>query len=514
MKNHVFFSYSFHHRHIVEYYYSFFSKYAPSTKKNLEREIFFYDKVIHKDTWEKAVIDFLRKTKKFVLFLGEEMGNTQRLELEHWNGMKHKIPESKSLLVLIEDPGNFQGEMPSGFDDTVFFKKRGKDLDRDGSFLELYKKLEGDAIPFIDGLPTNSQIFNYEKDIINFYTKKYIIDEKIIEDGASWGDNKELKETLDGIKEKLNMGVPPSWPDVKVNERIEQVRDVDIYEFVDNPLLNKNPDSDKPYKNSEIGDPRDDRVVAAALANYHSSSALFDYDLSENPCEKFCLKERALTFPEAGPREKVYNPINFDQRPNFNVAILVSGGIAPGINALIDSITRRHFKYARKSNYEDKLQVFGMKNGFLSFINGNAKYLLYPDDELIPKKSDDVINTSEFISHGGSIIGTSRDEDLEVAGKKRMNGLSKILTHLESMNVSILYVIGGEGSMKAAHTLYSLYEEDEQRKEREKEGSSPWRFNVVGIPKTMDNDILWVWQTFGFMSAVEKARGVHRLSGS
>jgi 6-phosphofructokinase 1 len=55
--------------------------------------------------------------------------------------------------------------------------------------------------------------------------------------------------------------------------------------------------------------------------------------------------------------------------------------------------------------------------------------------------------------------------------------------------------------MKAAHALYSVYE-----KKYNKEND--WRFNVVGIPKTMDNDILWVWQTFGFMSAVEKAREI------
>src|SRR5690606_18459493 len=53
--------------------------------------------------------------------------------------------------------------------------------------------------------------------------------------------------------------------------------------------------------------------------------------------------------------------------------------------------------------------------------------------------------------------------------------------------------------MKAAHALHSVYE-------KRFPGFNDWRLNIVGIPKTMDNDILWVWQTFGVMSAVEKAR--------
>jgi 6-phosphofructokinase 1 len=59
-----------------------------------------------------------------------------------------------------------------------------------------------------------------------------------------------------------------------------------------------------------------------------------------------------------------------------------------------------------------------------------------------------------------------------------------------------LYVIGGDGSMRAAHALQRTA--DEMGKD----------LAVVGVPKTMDNDILWIWQSFGFLSAVEKAREV------
>ena len=60
-------------------------------------------------------------------------------------------------------------------------------------------------------------------------------------------------------------------------------------------------------------------------------------------------------------------------------------------------------------------------------------------------------------------------------------------------------VIGGDGSMRAAHMIWTRA----QRMHAEGEAS---KLSVVAIPKTMDNDILWVWQSFGFMSAVEKAK--------
>ena len=59
----------------------------------------------------------------------------------------------------------------------------------------------------------------------------------------------------------------------------------------------------------------------------------------------------------------------------------------------------------------------------------------------------------------------------------------------------------GDGSMKAAHALYHISQQQSQDRAR-----GP--LSVVAIPKTMDNDVLWVWQSFGFLSAVEKAREV------
>ena len=69
-----------------------------------------------------------------------------------------------------------------------------------------------------------------------------------------------------------------------------------------------------------------------------------------------------------------------------------------------------------------------------------------------------------------------------------------VINTLRADGVQILYVIGGDGGMRAAHAIWT------------RARASGYNISVIGIPKTMDNDILWVWQSFGFLSAVEKAK--------
>src|SRR5271166_1578117 len=98
------------------------------------------------------------------------------------------------------------------------------------------------------------------------------------------------------------------------------------------------------------------------------------------------------------------------------------------------------------------------------------------------------------------VLGTSRREELlGTDSKQTFEFRKRIVTTLcdnAAQRVDILYVIGGDGSMRAAHALQRTA--DELGRD----------LSVVGIPKTMDNDVLWVWQSFGFLSAVEKAREV------
>ena len=485
MTNEVFFSYAFENQPIVEKIYYYFARFGISSGEKLKSNIFFYDKVIHKGSWEAEVKGNIGKADYFVFFLGASIGQTQKEELEHWQTIKKK--DSIAILVTIEN----QAIVP---EDDIYTLEQNVPyiplinntdiIDEFGSFKRLFKILEGDEFKFHDGLPASPQIFNYEKDIINFYTNKYKLNAAIrVNPEIAFEEN--TQEVLEDIKEKLDKGIPSTWPKVKKNELLESRNNRITYSLIENPL-------------KDIGQFRedDDRVLAAALTKFHKCGFL-ETTGEGNPIKQFCMMTNEISFPEAGPRENIYYPKDIPYGVNYTVAILVSGGIAPGTNALIDSITRRHFKYAKKSGYEDKLEVLGLKNGFKSLDTTGNIYQLLPDARTTDKK--DVINTSEIIGEGGSVLGTSRDYELEKDGPERIEKLKSHLTVIHNMGINILYVIGGEGSMKAAHALNAIYEQKYPE-------DRVWRFNVVGIPKTMDNDILWVWQTFGFMSAVEKAR--------
>jgi len=480
MKKKVFFSYSFRDCLTIEYYYSMLSKYAKE-----DMDIFFYDRIYHEQYWGDMLKTALSEIEYFVFFMGKEIGNTQKKELEYWNSLKEPNDHKHSILVIIEDPRKYSANEPEGFKPVLYRENSEGEFDKFRSFKELYFKLQGIEFRFHDGLPTNSQLFNYEKDIINFYQNKYIIGKSLLgltEKTKTYTNSREIKK----IEEILNQGIIPDWPEVKINYRIERAGEGEFrYEKIKNPIL------------SEIGSPRKAHVLAAALTNYHEvESGSLDKPESYH-CDNFCLKEMAFSFPEAGPREFIYKPI-IPITQHYNVAILVTGGIAPGINAVIDGITQRHYKYAKSSKYEHQLQVIGFKNGFKSFQDESNIVFLYPNKQLSKGKENEIV-TSEMISVGGCMIGTSRWEELETEGKDRHDILRDIIHTLRRLNINILYIIGGEGSMKAAHALYTYYDNRFPQ-------TDDWRLNIVGIPKTMDNDILWVWQTFGFMSAVEKAR--------
>jgi len=93
------------------------------------------------------------------------------------------------------------------------------------------------------------------------------------------------------------------------------------------------------------------------------------------------------------------------------------------------------------------------------------------------------------------MLGTSRvNELIDVGG--RLAQLDRIVTSLHANNTHIMYVIGGDGSMKVAHAISSAAQ------------AKGYPLAVATVPKTMDNDVLWVWQSFGFLSAVEKAREI------
>jgi len=169
-----------------------------------------------------------------------------------------------------------------------------------------------------------------------------------------------------------------------------------------------------------------------------------------------------LLFEKAGPRGKLY----FDSS-KVKCAIVTCGGLCPGINDVIRAIVMDAYHHYRVAS------VIGIRYGLQGFI---------------PKYGHDVIeltpnNVSNFHVFGGTELGSSRGPQ----------AADEIVDALERMNVGVLFMIGGDGTMKAAANIV---------KEISSRNS---RISVIGIPKTIDNDINFVGNSFGFDTAVEKA---------
>ncbi|HLP74947.1 MAG TPA: ATP-dependent 6-phosphofructokinase [Bacteroidales bacterium] len=150
------------------------------------------------------------------------------------------------------------------------------------------------------------------------------------------------------------------------------------------------------------------------------------------------------------------------------IGILTAGGDCPGINAAIRGVGKTAIvKYGMK--------IIGISDGFTGLITKEYRELTEHD-------------LSGILTLGGTILGTSREKPFKSTGKK--NEIKKpvlIREHYEQMGLDCLVCIGGNGTLKTAHLL-------------SQEG-----LNVIGIPKTIDNDVWGTDRTFGFDSAVNIA---------
>lgn len=172
--------------------------------------------------------------------------------------------------------------------------------------------------------------------------------------------------------------------------------------------------------------------------------------------------EEPLYFEAAGPRSKLY----FDPTKS-KCAIVTCGGLCPGINDVIRAIVMEAY-HAYKVP-----AVLGIRYGLEGFIPKYQHNIF----EFTPH------NISSIHQFGGTILGSSRGPQPP----------EEIVDALERMNISCLFMIGGDGTLKAAK---SIHEEITRRN---------LHISVVGIPKTIDNDINFISQSFGFETAVDKA---------
>lgn len=168
------------------------------------------------------------------------------------------------------------------------------------------------------------------------------------------------------------------------------------------------------------------------------------------------------SFELAGPRERLY----FDPSAT-RAGIVTCGGLCPGMNNVIRSVfLELYHGYGLRD-------VIGFRDGYSG---------------LDPAENREPLHlTPAFVDHihreGGSALGTSRGPvDPATAVKNLME-----------KKISILFTIGGDGTQKGANALYA-----EARKH-------DYPLSVVGVPKTVDNDVRYVSRTFGYLTAVEQA---------
>jgi len=164
----------------------------------------------------------------------------------------------------------------------------------------------------------------------------------------------------------------------------------------------------------------------------------------------------------AGPREKVFfNP------GHVHAGIVTCGGLCPGLNGVIRALVRTLWL-----RYNVR-RISGVQYGYVGFMPESN----LPVKPLDPDIVDDIHNM------GGSILGSARGG----------SDVIKIVDALEQLNMNMLFTIGGDGTQRCA---LEVTEEIEKRN---------LKIAVVGVPKTIDNDISFIDKSFGFDTAVSQA---------
>jgi phosphofructokinase-like protein len=140
------------------------------------------------------------------------------------------------------------------------------------------------------------------------------------------------------------------------------------------------------------------------------------------------------------------------------IAVLTGGGDCPGLNAVIRAVVKKSIK--------NNWQILGIKNGWMGLINGEIELLTdYSVSGILPK--------------GGTIIGTSRTNPF-----KNEDDPKKIIDNIKKFGIDAVVAIGGDDTLSVAYKLFKI------------------GVPTVGVPKTIDNDVVGTDYTFGFDTAV------------
>jgi len=206
------------------------------------------------------------------------------------------------------------------------------------------------------------------------------------------------------------------------------------------------------------------------FADYVTDDERVLYDLNVSRVSAYYAEGgQPPCFEVAGPRQCLY----FDPS-KLKVGIVTCGGLCPGINNVLRSLVLNLYHgYGVRSMY-------GFRYGYEGLVPSYG----HPVIDLTPEAVSDIHLT------GGTILGSSRGpQDPE-----------EMAATLDRMGIRLLYCIGGDGTMKGALAIHE---------EISRQG---FKIAVVGIPKTIDNDIMYIEKSFGFDTAFSEARTAIRAA--
>ena len=171
------------------------------------------------------------------------------------------------------------------------------------------------------------------------------------------------------------------------------------------------------------------------------------------------------SFEPAGPRARI-----FFEPQRLTCGILTCGGLCPGLNNVVRAIVLR-LAYGYRVR-----RIYGFRYGYAGLAD--------------PGRHEPFVLVPDVVEHlherGGTMLGSSRGPQ----------DLGRMVDTLVRLDVGLLFVIGGDGGLRGASALAG---------EIARRGLS---IGVVGVPKTIDNDLQWTWRSFGFETAVDAARMV------
>lgn len=226
---------------------------------------------------------------------------------------------------------------------------------------------------------------------------------------------------------------------------------------------------DPTWQISTLGPARLDSPLAPLLEarerseNYvdESDRVLVD-DVLSTACERGVPVEELPGLEPGGPRRKIY----FDPS-KLRVGIVTCGGLCPGLNNVVRGLVLELWQ-----QYGVR-RIHGFRNGYEGFV---ASY----GHEVLDLTPDVVRGVDE---QGGTVLGTSRgQQDPE-----------EVVDCLERLGIGVLFVVGGDGSMRGALRIAGVVAE------------RGLKISVVGVPKTIDNDIPFIDHSFGFQTAFARA---------